>query len=226
MEQSPASVQDDGTFRELTLARFASALATVSAARSEGTSPPRHKPVKNTRKEMKTHKDCKIEAVTSRDATRATLSVPYLRGGCLWATDGRAMVKLPVESDETDTEGFVPVEALKAARKLSGRIDSISVHLNGAATLANGATFPRPTTQTQGFTTWPNCERVFDDAIGKETKFSVALDVKLLAAIADAMGTDKVRLQMTDENTAIRVYPGSDAPNVNARGILMPIRTL
>ena len=179
-----------------------------------------------TTSKMKTHKDCKIEAVTSRDATRMTLSVPYLRGGCLWASDGRAMVKLPVESDESDTEGFVPVDALKAARKLSGRLDKIFVHLNGAASLANGASFPRPTSQTQGFTNWPNCERVFDDAFGKETNFSIALDVKLLAAIAEAMGTDQVRLQMTDAQTVIRVYPVGDAPNVNARGILMPIRTL
>lgn len=174
---------------------------------------------------MKTHKECQIEKVVSRDASRPGIGFPYFRGGALWATDGRMMVKLPVESDETDTEGWVPVDALKAARKLSGRLDSISVHLNGAATLANGAAFPRPGGDEFKGGQWPNCERVFDDAIGKETKFSIAFDVKLLAAIADAMGTDKVRLQMTDENTVIRVYPGSDAPNVNARGILMPIRT-
>lgn len=135
------------------------------------------------------------------------------------------MVKLPVESDETDTEGFVPIDALKAARKLSGRIDSISVHLNGAATLANGATFPRPTTQTQGFTSWPNCERIFDDAMGKETKLSIALNVRLLAAITDAMGTDEVKLDLTDELTVIRVSPVGKAPSPDARGVLMPIRT-
>lgn len=172
---------------------------------------------------MKIHKHFKIEAVTSRDTKRATLSVPYFRGGNLWATDGRAMVKLPVESDETDTEGWVSVDALKAARKLSGRRDTVSIHLNGTATLCNGVTFPRPNYETMGGN-WPNCERVFDDAMGKETKFSIAFDVKLLASIADAMGTDKVRLEMTDENTVIRVYPVIYAPNMNARGVLIPVK--
>lgn len=174
---------------------------------------------------MKTNKDCKIEAVISRDASRPSLGAPYFRGGALWATDGRAMVKLPVESDETDAEGWVPLDALKAARKLAGRLDTVSIHLNGAATLCNGAAFPRLDDKRREGTQWPNCERVFDDAMGKETKFSVAFDVRLLAAIADAMGTDQVKLDLTDELTVIRVSPVGKAPSPDARGVLMPIRT-
>lgn len=174
---------------------------------------------------MKTNKDCKIEAVISRDASRPAIGLPYFRGGALWATDGRAMVKLPVESDETDTEGWIPVDALKAARKLSGRLDSVSIHLNGAATLCNGAAFPRRDEKRGEGTRWPNCERIFEDAMGKETKLSIALDVRLLAAIADAMGTDQVKLHLTDELTVIRVSPVGKAPSPDAWGILMPIRT-
>lgn len=174
---------------------------------------------------MKTHKDCQIEKVVSRDASRPGIGFPYFRGGALWATDGRMMVKLPVESDETDTEGWVPVDALKAARKLSGRLDSISVHLNGAATLCNGAAFPRPGGDQFKGGQWPNCERVFDDAMGKETKLSIAFDVRLLTAIADAMGTDQVKLHLTDELTVIRVSPVGKVPSPDARGVLMPIRT-
>ena len=78
---------------------------------------------------MKTHKDCKIEAVTSRDASRPVLNLPYFRGGALWASNGKALVRLPVEEQEGDTEGWVPVSALKEARKLAKQSFFASVHV-------------------------------------------------------------------------------------------------
>lgn len=173
---------------------------------------------------MKTKKDCKIEAVVSRDATRPVLGAPYFRGGALWATDGRAMVRLPVESDETDTEGWVPVEALKAARKVAGKLDSIAMHVNGAATLLNGQSFPRPNPDTMRGN-WPACERIWDISNAHETKFTVAFNAELLANIAEAFGSAEVKLEMTDAETVIRVSPVGKAPNLDARAVLMPIRT-
>ena len=137
------------------------------------------------------------------------------------------MVRLPVESDETDAEGWVPVEALKAARKFAGKTGSstdVAIHLNGAASLENGMSFPRPNPETMKGN-WPACERIWQLSNAHETKFTIAFDANLLANIAEAFGSALVKFEMTDAETVIRVLPAGKAPNADARAVLMPIRT-
>jgi hypothetical protein len=173
---------------------------------------------------MKTHKECQIEKVISREPNRPVLHLPYFRGGALWASNGKALVRLPVEEQEGDTEGWVPVSALKEARKLAKQSFFASVHVNGAATLENGTAFPRPDRETMKGE-WPNCERILEHERAKETRFFVTIDPHELAAIASAMGADSVRLEMTDELTPVRVFPAGKCPVATAQGLLAVIRS-
>ena len=67
---------------------------------------------------MKISKDCKIELVASKDATRFALVNPYLDGNQLVATDGKRLVAIPVELDVHDTNGPVECEVLKQSRQI------------------------------------------------------------------------------------------------------------
>ena len=99
---------------------------------------------------MKIHKSCLVEKVCSTDATRPALSAPFLRGHHVIATDGHMLVALPVEREEHDVDGWVSVDALKAARKLDKQSDVASITANGVCALSNGATFPRPNAAKDG----------------------------------------------------------------------------
>jgi hypothetical protein len=172
---------------------------------------------------MKIHTDCQIEKVVSKDKTRLPLSKPYLRNGAIWASDGKAMVRLPVETEAGDVDGYLSPEALKAARKTKDG----TIHANGSLALSNGQVFPRPQVDELG--KFPDCEPIWNNGIAQPNTLSVAFDVGLLKNIADAFGTEAVRLELTDALTVIRVFPvanvGCTIPNEEARGLLMPIRT-
>jgi hypothetical protein len=171
---------------------------------------------------MKIHTDCQIEEVASKDKTRKVLNHVFLRGDKLLATDGRALVEFPVELEQGDVDGYVTADALKAARKAGA-----SIHANGSLSLSNGQAFPRPSVEEVG--TYPNCVQVVQNADSKPVTLSIAFDVGLLKNLADAFGTEAVKLELCDTDSVIRVYPvatrGCAVPNEKARGILMPIRT-
>jgi hypothetical protein len=171
---------------------------------------------------MKIHTDCQIEKVASKDKTRKVLNHVFLRGDKLLATDGRSLIEFPVTLEEGDVEGYVTPDALKAARK-----GGASIHANGSLALSNGQVFPRPLVSDLG--SYPNCAQVMENADSKPITLSIAFDVGLLKNLADAFGTEAVKLDLCDEESVIRVYPvatrGCAVPNEKARGILMPIRT-
>ena len=173
---------------------------------------------------MKLPKDCLLEKICSKDATRTTLAAPYLdidaeRFAHVIATNGAAMAKVPVEITPEDVAGYVPVGALKEARKLAKREDESALALNGTAQTSNGATFPRESKET-----FPNWRQVWPKAEGK---IQLSFDARLLYELAQAMGTEGVTLTFdAGEPIAVRPTPtkGCTPASFGARGVIMPVR--
>jgi hypothetical protein len=181
---------------------------------------------------MKLHKNIKIESAASKDAARKVITETYLDitdgKGQLVATDGRILAAVPVEIEPGDVAGYVSAACLKAARKLSGRSDTASVGLNGAASFADGSTMPR--TVDNPNSQYPNWRQVV--AAPYETPAMVIrFDALLLWNLAQAMGTQGVCLTIAAPDEPIQVTPNSCGPFGytlrpacdDARGVIMPI---
>lgn len=173
---------------------------------------------------MKLPKDCLLEKICSKDATRPAISAPYLdvdaeRSAHVIATNGAAMAKIPVSIDPLDVAGYVPVGALKEARKLAKKDNESALALNGTAQTTNGATFPRESAET-----FPNWRQVWPKLEGK---IQVSFDARLLYELAQAMGTEGVILTF-DAGAPISVRPSATSActpaSLGARGVIMPIR--
>ena len=172
---------------------------------------------------MKLPKNCLVEKVASQDSTRPAIGAPYLdidetRAAHIIATNGAALVKVPVEIDGEDCAGYVPAVALKEGRKLAKRSEAINLSCNGSAKLLNGATYPRGEGQ------FPNWRQVWPKEEGKTV---LALDARLLYELAQALGTEGVVLTFNPgEPITVRATAtkGVQPASVEARGVIMPIR--
>lgn len=181
---------------------------------------------------MKLHRDIKIESVASDDATRSSITEPFLEiadgKGQLIATNGMALAIVPCEVQEGDKSGFVSAESLSNARKATHkRLSHVEIHCNDALAVKDGATFSRPTDETLGkFPNWKQCVPPLD----RVPTYRIAFNARLLAELSKAMGTHGVVLEITDELSTIIVKPanaGKGAPSPvcdDAVGILMPCR--
>ena len=172
---------------------------------------------------MKLPKNCLVEKVASQDSTRPAIGAPYLdidekRTAHIIATNGAALVKIPVEIDGEDCAGYLPAVALKEARKLAKKFDSVDLVCNGSAKLLNGATYPRGEGQ------FPNWRQVMPKEEGKTV---LALDARLLYELAQALGTEGVVLTFdADSHITVRATAtkGVQPASFEARGVIMPIR--
>jgi len=160
---------------------------------------------------MKIAKKYRPELVASKDKTREVLQEPYLLGGWLAATNGRSLVAVRVERDAHDVDGFVPVEALKAARKVRTRetFPDAEIRLNGAAEVAEGPTFPRSDAGT-----FPNWGCLVPGKKRRPREVTIKLDAHLLYDLARALGSDGP--------VTIRVVVGPDM-GADERGEHMPV---
>lgn len=185
-------------------------------------------------------KKCKIESAASKDKTRACLMEPYLEiregGSRIAATNGKILAVIPVETEEGEASGYVSPDALKAARK--GRLPDVEIHCNGALQVQGGASFPRTESTELSF---PRIDGVIvppNEEIPGCQRVKLVLNVDLLSALADALGTNCVVLHMQAMecrgemavNHPIRVEPTSEGrgdypPAPDAFGVLMPMRS-
>ena len=190
---------------------------------------------------MKLPKNILIEKACSGDASRPVLNSVYLAmdgtgpngPARLLATNGRIAAVIPVLSESTDTAGYVTADALKAARKCAGKLDTATLSANGVLKMPDGQEFQRP-----DLGKYPNMDCVIPK---DETKWSVSLDPELLYSLAQAIGSERgVTLEVSGEGKAIRVRPMSNpraespkgktvgfAPACpDALGLIMPIARL
>jgi hypothetical protein len=178
-----------------------------------------------------------IEKVVSPDFTRGLLHYVYFDPSkkCLAATDGHCMAIVPATVEESDTEGPVTGEALKAARKAAGKRGTPTIALNGHQAIANGPSFPRPDMAGMSY---PPIDQVIPEyRKGTEGTLTIAFSVDLLAKLAAAIGAnDKttiiemtIKLPPTEgkDKGLVRdplVIKSSNGADPAALGILMPCR--
>lgn len=135
---------------------------------------------------MKIDRDAKIELAASGDETREHLCHPYLdvENKCLVATNGHLLVKHIVEIDDGDMTGSITASALRAARKLTKKVEKLTILAGEVLTLSDGSTLPRPDDAALSF---PPYEKVIPDYSNRET-VTIGLNAKYLLDICKALG--------------------------------------
>jgi len=174
---------------------------------------------------MKLSKDCLIEKICSKDATRPAINRPFLdiKDGIahLIGTNGRAIAVIPVEISQEDTQGPIPVDGLKAARKAArGKGAEIDAKANGSFALATGQSFPREVDAT-----FPNWRQVIP--ANRPFSFEIGLDAGLLFDLAQALGSDgQVRLSFAGANdpVVVRAMNGPLKYKDEVKAVIMPVR--
>lgn len=142
------------------------------------------------------------------------------------ACDGsRALAVVPVSPDATDyvaSEARIPHAAIVAARKLRfGRSSPVTVRVDAddkTVSTVDGTRFPAALT-VRPVSTY---RTIIDDVQRKPGEHRIAFDLRILAQVAEALGTDNVSLTFGEANAPILVRPVLDDGN-QAYGIVMPI---
>jgi hypothetical protein len=127
------------------------------------------------------------------------------------------VVVIPVEVTDEDVSGQVRIEAVKEARKIASDLRCTAEH----CILPNAVAYPRDPQHT----TFPPIDQLLVD--NEQCEVEVAVNAKLLYALADAMGTEvvKLRIQNDTSNKPIGVEPHPAVPHVEgARAAMMPYR--
>lgn len=173
---------------------------------------------------MRMCKEFKPELVFAT-GRRLSLSCPYLdietdkegiRVGRIVATDGQRLLVIPVELDDDDTEGSIPVSAFVLARKGTQKhFGEIIIHCTeGVCSMTDGGTVPRP--DNGRFPGWRGV--VAYPPVTQEISF----DPSLLFSLAKAMGTlDRITLRLSG-NKPIHLVGGSNGAAAEV-AILMPM---
>ena len=171
---------------------------------------------------MKIKKECKIELIASRDETRHVLCNPYLQGSKLIATDGQRLVAIPVELEEGDSDGPIDCSAFKLSRKTSSGEKLSKISANGCLkvqTKDGEITMPRKDFNGYSFPQWqkvlPNPDR---------GGIKIGLNAKFLYEIAQALGGDRVVIEILNATSPIVVKGSGDHYIEGSIGVLMPVR--
>lgn len=176
---------------------------------------------------MKIDKKCKLEKlVVSPNDRRPALENPHFnkKDSLVVATNGRALAIVPVEKSTSgdDCEGAIPVDALKASRKVSGQLS-----IDQATAIVAGVSYPRPSIQ------FPDYQQVLPKyKAGDAGTISLGFDAHLLADLVDALGCSSGMVTLTlplddgrvDYEAPARIDPDSPAHR-DAYGVLMMART-
>lgn len=179
------------------------------------------------------------ELVASKDKTRPVLSKVHLNveKSRVEVTDSYILAVFPVELDEGDTSGPIPVDALKASRKMAldhgrNKFDSkIKCNSKVEVFVEDSEPFNGPyytTDRDENDYTFPQCDCLFPENVAP---FEIGLNIGLLTRLAKSMGTETIRLRFTADNDGnpsplrpILVDPLTRVDDNQPRGILMPVR--
>lgn len=167
---------------------------------------------------MKLPKNIKPELVASKDKARFPIAETFLRQGRLLATNGAALVSIPVQTDDNDHDGYISTDVLKLARKAG------QCSVNGVAKIGE-VTMPRSKLEKE--TQFPKFDAVLPNFEGKKA-VKIALNAALLARMAESWGSEGVVIEFV-EDSGIMVRPTSAGHydreyEPGAFGVIMPIR--
>lgn len=139
----------------------------------------------------------------------------------LVATDGKILAVLPVSPSDGDHEGAVDPRAFRQACK--GKKGQAVITVNGVAGLPmHGQSFALLVDRVA-----PDVDQVLRAA--PEPRLRIALNIKALLRLANALGEDSLELTIGDHEAMVTVrplddrgYPSRRSPG--AHGAIMPIR--
>lgn len=176
------------------------------------------------------------ELVASKDASRPVLTKVHLNteASRVEVNDSYMLARFPVELDEDDTSGPIPLDALKASRKAPNRHGGdVHIRANSHVNVTQDDappyfTVPRGPADYQ----FPNIDALIPDNLAT---FSIGLNAEKLHKLAKAMGVgpnDGIELRFTADNDGnpsplrpILVRPlRFRGDENNPDGLLMPIR--
>jgi hypothetical protein len=190
-------------------------------------------------------KTAKVEKAASKDKTRPVLTALHLNTNTdtatgkvtatLEATDSYMLVRVPVTLEDGDVPGLVPASALVEARKSADRLSGdVTLSVNGDVSYRtkDGAEVHAPRPEGQ----FPRADELFPVEL---STFEIGVNPHLLAAAAEAMGCETIRLtfgkkrdynQNMDQHDADPLRPMVVRP-LGGRGavhgsdaIVMPVR--
>lgn len=146
------------------------------------------------------------------------------------ATNGHVMAVIPVEADPDDTTGPVPMEAVKAVRKVHKKDGDLLLEPGHAN--AYGDRYPRADHDK-----YPDVKYIIEPLDDGKGEADIVLDAKLLYDLAQALieckTTEAARVRLffkkdeegtVDKKAAIRVVPMGPGSVADAFGIIMPCR--
>ena len=172
---------------------------------------------------MKIPKQCKLEKIVSKDASRDALQhilIENIDGEAVAvATDGRRLAIVPVtvcEDDQITGPKLIGPKALMEARKQAKRAKESTIGLNGAAMMPNGEVHP-----IREDLNFPNWRQIVPQGGEYQT---VRLDAKLLFELSQAIGAvdNRITLQIPVGNPCGPVV--IEEKTTGGKGILMPWR--
>jgi DNA polymerase III sliding clamp (beta) subunit (PCNA family) len=156
---------------------------------------------------MKFDPKVRPEVFASKDETRTHLVNVHLdlEAKRLVATDGHRLIATPVEDVEADHGGPITAAALAEARKLTTRKrggHEARLGANGALTLLNGATFPRP--EPEQFPDWQRVVPSWRTALTIVSEDftaprTIGVNAKYLAGVFEAIGDGQVDMTVRGE---------------------------
>jgi len=147
---------------------------------------------------MRIAKKHRMDLATTKETTSYVICDPWLRttddGPCVYATDGRIAVRVPVQIDADDADGCVPSACFKAP--LGARAHERRIDCRRMATLhgKNGAlcTHDRPEGRV------PDLDELIDNAV-RDGGRRLAIDVAALSRVAAALGVNSLMLYVPDD---------------------------
>lgn len=177
---------------------------------------------------MKIPSNYKPELCASRDETRPAINGCQLIGNRIVATDGRRLVSIPVETEDGDTDGKIPVNVLVSARaqakrnKRRGDSGDASISANGKLKFKSEFGLIEVDRESVNY---PNITQVIPKTYGAH---SISLNVELLYGVAKALGSDNITIAFDGRDLPL-IVTGENG-NASAKftesafAILMPVR--
>jgi hypothetical protein len=172
---------------------------------------------------MKISKTWKLEKVLPKiQGSRFAIHNAKLEGEYLIATNGRTLVRHTVARTESDIDGLIPADAIKASRKNGETLEVGEFVKVGAMTL------------TRPVGDFPQWQNVIPDGKSSGLRVcKVALDAKLLHDLADALGASgagdtRIDLEMLVEETdrVSRPISVTSPKSPGSLGVIMPCSEL
>ena len=151
----------------------------------------------------------KLEKAVSTDQSRPVLCHLYLRitgegnerRGSLEGTDSYHLTRVPVDVAPEDTEGFIPVDAITAARK--AKVDELTCNGAVSFTSPDGAVQTWPRRDVGQF---PNTDQLLaiEPALIEGERWQIGLNPKFLLDLAESLGAETITLEFARPTTAGR----------------------